>query len=63
MLKPHGPRVPRVGIRADIERREDEADLAAWRERRDEPTVSWEEVLQVLRKAADEQTPRERGAG
>jgi hypothetical protein len=50
--KKHGLKIRFVVERAIVELIEDESDLAAWRERRDDPTVSWEEVLKAHRKAS-----------
>ena len=38
--------------RAIVELIEDESDLAVWRQRRDEPTFAWGEVLKAHKKAA-----------
>jgi len=50
--KRHGLKIGFVVEQAIVELIEDEADLAAWRQRRDESTVAWAEVVKAHRKAA-----------
>jgi hypothetical protein len=50
--KQHGLKIRFVVEQAIAELIEDESDLAAWRQRRDEPTVPWAEVLKAHKKAA-----------
>jgi hypothetical protein len=49
--KKNGLKLRFVVEQAIVDLLEDESDLAAWRQRRDEPIVSWEEVLKSHRKA------------
>ncbi|MBI5281989.1 MAG: hypothetical protein HY858_09930 [Candidatus Solibacter usitatus] len=48
----HGRKIGFVVEQAIVELIEDEADLEAWRRRRDEPTVAWADVLKAHRRAA-----------
>ena len=50
--KERGLKIRSVVERAIVELIEDESDLAVWRQRRDEPTVTWAEVLKAHKKAA-----------
>jgi hypothetical protein len=50
--KERGLKIRCVVERAIVELIEDESDLAVWRQRRDEPTVPWAEVLKAHKKAA-----------
>jgi len=50
--KKHGLKIRFVVERAIVELIEDESDLAAWRQRRDEPMVTWAEVQKAHKKAA-----------
>jgi hypothetical protein len=50
--KQRGLKIQFVVERAIVELIEDESDLAAWRQRRDESTVAWTEVLKAHKKAA-----------
>jgi len=50
--KKHGLKIRFVVEQAIVDFIEDESDLAAWRQRRDEPTLPWAEVLKSHRKAA-----------
>ena len=50
--KKHGLKIRFVVEQAIVDLIEDESDLAAWRQRRDEPTLPWAEVLKAHRKAA-----------
>ena len=50
--KEHGLKIRYVVERAITELIEDESDLAVWRQRRDEPTVTWADVLKAHKRAA-----------
>ncbi|MCU0246876.1 MAG: DUF6290 family protein [Bryobacter sp.] len=50
--KQHGLKIRSVVERAIVELIEDEADLELWRERREEPAVSWSQVLAAHRRKA-----------
>lgn len=50
--KKRGLKIRFVVKRAIVDLIEDESDLAVWRERREEPTVPWAEVLTAHKKAA-----------
>ncbi len=50
--KKHGLKLRFVVERAIVELIEDESDLAVWRRRRDEPIVTWADVMKAHRKAA-----------
>jgi hypothetical protein len=50
--KERGLKIRYVVERAIVELIEDESDLAVWRQRRDEPTLAWTEVLKAHKKAA-----------
>jgi hypothetical protein len=50
--KKNGLKIRFVVERAIVELIEDEADLAVWRQRRDEPTVAWADVLKAHTEAA-----------
>ena len=50
--KKHGLKMRFVVERAIVDLIEDESDLAAWRQRREEPTIGWDEVLKAHGKAA-----------
>lgn len=50
--KQKGLKMRFVVEQAIVDMIEDEFDLAAWRDRRDEPAVRWADVLKAHRKAA-----------
>ena len=50
--KERGLKIRYVVERAIVEMIEDESDLAVWRQRREEPTVTWVEVLKAHKKCA-----------
>ena len=52
--KRHGMKIRFVVERAIVKLIEDETDLAAWRQRRDEPTIPSNGVLKAHKKAAAE---------